>query len=603
MTAIDGCKQIYAPRGQAGEYAPLATNPYRGCGHGCAYCLAPDTLVQMADGTTRPISAVRIGDELVGIAPRPQLRRAWNYTFTASRVLSRISTRTPALEFTLANGLSATCSADHRWLTERGWKLAGLLTTNNEVRVLGAAIETPIETETYQRGYLAGIIRGDGTLKRYDYSGRFQRAGRKVPQRTDVQHHFRLALKDAEALDRTAAYLSQHGIDTHHIKFAEAVGARSAMDAIRTHSAAAFEKITRLIEVRSERDWLRGWLAGIFDAEGGTSSGVLRIHNTDEAILSLTDRALATFGFRTIRDSASANGCSAVRILGGLSEIVRFFNLTAPAIRRKFPIVGNALRGSSKIVAVRPLGREIEMVDITTSTENFIANGMISHNCYVPRVLHMDRRDFDAGATLRPGYFDALIRDARRYEAAGIREQVMLSFTTDPYHPGDNTPTRRTLEILIAHGLGVCTLTKGGSRALRDLDLFRPDRDAFASTLTSLDEAFSRKWERAAAAPADRVSTLRKFHERGIFTWVSLEPTLDIESSLAIVRETHAFVDLFKIGRVNYLPMTRTTDWRGYTLRMIDLLNRLGARHYIKKDLQSYLPPGYPNPLRVPQHR
>jgi DNA repair photolyase len=32
---------IYAPRGQAGEYAPLATSPYRGCGHGCAYCYVP----------------------------------------------------------------------------------------------------------------------------------------------------------------------------------------------------------------------------------------------------------------------------------------------------------------------------------------------------------------------------------------------------------------------------------------------------------------------------------------------------------------------------------------------------------------------------------
>src|SRR5215472_2137732 len=29
---------IYPPRGQAGEYAPLACNPYRGCGHGCVYC-------------------------------------------------------------------------------------------------------------------------------------------------------------------------------------------------------------------------------------------------------------------------------------------------------------------------------------------------------------------------------------------------------------------------------------------------------------------------------------------------------------------------------------------------------------------------------------
>lgn len=39
--SVKGCTIIYAPAGQAGEYSPLATNPYRGCGHGCAYCYVP----------------------------------------------------------------------------------------------------------------------------------------------------------------------------------------------------------------------------------------------------------------------------------------------------------------------------------------------------------------------------------------------------------------------------------------------------------------------------------------------------------------------------------------------------------------------------------
>src|ERR1700753_3698963 len=31
-------------------------NPYRGCSHGCTYCLAGDTPVLMADGRTKPIA-------------------------------------------------------------------------------------------------------------------------------------------------------------------------------------------------------------------------------------------------------------------------------------------------------------------------------------------------------------------------------------------------------------------------------------------------------------------------------------------------------------------------------------------------------------------
>ena len=262
-------------------------------------------------------------------------------------------------------------------------------------------------------------------------------------------------------------------------------------------------------------------------------------------------------------------------------------------------IVANAgIKGCSYIYA--PAGQAGEYAPLATNV--YRGCGHCCSYCYVPAVLRMPRSDFDAGARERNGFVSGLTKDARRYQSAGCREQVMLSFTTDPYHPGDTSLTRTTLEVLIEHGLSFCTLTKGGTRSLRDIDLFRRDRDAFASTLTSMDAAFASKWERGAAAPADRIAALRRFSEAGIFTWVSLEPTLNIESSLEIVRQTNEFVDLFKIGRVNYLPMTKTADWRDYTVRMIDLCQTLGVKHYIKKDLQPFLPPGYVNELRVQQH-
>lgn len=179
----------------------------------------------------------------------------------------------------------------------------------------------------------------------------------------------------------------------------------------------------------------------------------------------------------------------------------------------------------------------------------------------------------------------------------------MLSFTSDPYHPFDTSLTRETLLTLTEFQLSFCTLSKGGLRAVRDLDLFRPDRDAYAVTLTSVDEAFARKWEPGAALPAERIAMLRRFHDKGIYTWASLEPVLSLEHTLAVIRATHPFVDRYKVGRANYLgALTKHTDWRAYTLAIIDLLTQVGAAHYIKRDLQQYLPPGYHNPLRVPQH-
>lgn len=257
----------------------------------------------------------------------------------------------------------------------------------------------------------------------------------------------------------------------------------------------------------------------------------------------------------------------------------------------------SGLKGCSFIYA--PAGQAGEYAPLATNP--YRGCGHKCRYCYVPAVLRMDRKEFDAGAVPRTDFLKNLTKDAKKYQSAGIHEQVMLSFTTDPYHPTDTTLTRQTLEVLENHGLGICTLTKGGTRALRDIDLFRPARDAFASTLTSLDDEFSQKWEAGAALPGDRLAALRAFYRRGIFTWVSLEPTIDVESSLAVVEATHDFVDLFKIGRVNYLPITKTTDWESYTHRMVELCQRLDVKHYVKKDLQKYLPPGYPNPLRVQQ--
>lgn len=259
---------------------------------------------------------------------------------------------------------------------------------------------------------------------------------------------------------------------------------------------------------------------------------------------------------------------------------------------------GLALKSCKTIY--QPRGQAGEYAPL--STNPYRGCGHKCAYCYVPKVLHMDRKEFDAGAVIRPNFKEAFLKDAKKYQAARLTGQVMLSFTTDPYPPQHHDLTRWTLEQLQAHGLAICTLTKGGSRALRDIDLFRPARDAFASTLTSLDDRFSQKWERGAALPSDRIATLRTFRERGIFTWVSLEPTIDVEASLAIVDATYEFVDLYKVGRVNYLGITKTTDWQSYTLRMLDKLQKLGKAHYIKKDLQRYLPPGYHNPLRVPQH-
>src|SRR5271170_180260 len=92
-------------------------NPYRGCTHACTYCLAGDTRILMADGRTNPLAEVRVGDAVYGTVRRGAYRR-----FVTTRVLAHWSSVKPAFRVTLEDGTELTASADHRFLTGRGWK-------------------------------------------------------------------------------------------------------------------------------------------------------------------------------------------------------------------------------------------------------------------------------------------------------------------------------------------------------------------------------------------------------------------------------------------------------------------------------------------------
>src|ERR1700740_1048813 len=50
-------------------------NPYRGCQHSCVYCAAGQTPILMADGRTKPLADVRVGDEIYGTVRDGYYRR------------------------------------------------------------------------------------------------------------------------------------------------------------------------------------------------------------------------------------------------------------------------------------------------------------------------------------------------------------------------------------------------------------------------------------------------------------------------------------------------------------------------------------------------
>ena len=238
-------------------------------------------------------------------------------------------------------------------------------------------------------------------------------------------------------------------------------------------------------------------------------------------------------------------------------------------------------------VLYTPRGRAREYAPLSANVYSGCSHGCIY--CYAPAAVRRKREDFHQNPGTRTKLLHQLELDCKR--SPGDGQRVLLSFTTDPYQPLDieHCVTRFTITILHRYGYNVQILTKGGTRALRDLDLFTT-QDAFATTMTLTSAEHSRQWEPGAALPADRIYTIHAFHEAGIPTWVSLEPVLNPVSALTIIRQTHTFVDLFKVGKLNHHPLSRRIDWAEFGNRAINLLESLDQPYYIKDDLAAYLP-------------
>lgn len=95
----------------------FSVNPYRGCEHGCSYCLDGNTSVLMADGSSKRLADVRVGDRVLGTEGRGRHRR-----LVETEVLDEWASYKPAYRVRLRDGTELVASGDHRFLTERGWK-------------------------------------------------------------------------------------------------------------------------------------------------------------------------------------------------------------------------------------------------------------------------------------------------------------------------------------------------------------------------------------------------------------------------------------------------------------------------------------------------
>ena len=550
-------------------------NPYRGCEHGCVYCVDGDTPILMADGTTRPIAELHMGDEIYGT-----VREGWYRRYVKTKVLAHWSVIKPAFRITLQDGTELVAGADHRFLTERGWKFVadserGLaqrahLTINNKLMGTGAFQAPPVKNADYRRGYLCGLIRGDGSRVYSDESGSKWQL-----------HHFRLALCDREALIRAEEWLRAWEIETSGFVFSVAAVNRRPMHAIRTSARANVEAIRDLVAWPAEPScsWRTGFLAGIFDAEGSYGDGILRISNTDVEIIGFIRESLRKAGFRFVVEHIHRDPgrpIDVVRVVGGLREHLRFFHTVDPAITRKRDISGQAIKSAAKlgVVSVERLAGVKRLYDITTGTEDFIANGVVSHNCYArPSHAYMG---LSAGIDFETRLFykaDAgKLLEEELAHPKYVCKSVTIGANTDPYQPVEREMlvTRSVLEVLARTRHPASIITKS-AMILRDLDILTDmARDGLinvAISITSLSAETKRVLEPRTASPQARLRAVRELNAAGVPTGVMVAPIIpaitdhEMEAILAEAAAAKAVWAAYTLVRLPYEIKDLFRDW------------------------------------------
>ena len=558
-------------------------NPYRGCTHACAYCVWGTTPILMGDGRTKPIADVREGDYVYGTVRQGRYRRYW-----VTQVLRHWSTIKPAFRVTLEDGTELIASGDHRFLTGRGWKhVIGAecgpmrrphLTLNDRLLGTGAFAEQPEHWPDYRRGYLCGLIRGDGHIGSYDYGERF-----------------RLALTDMEALRRARSFLEAE-LGLVLPEFAFATHGRRSMRSIRTGSRGNVLAIRELIEwPRGRRtEWCKGFLAGIFDAEGH-HGGAIRISNTDPEIIDWVTWSLKLLGFRfVVEDRHLPNGLKYVRLLGGVPEKLRFFLTVDPAIDRKRELDGIALKNPSarlKVESIEPLGKGWRLYDITTGTGDFIANGVVSHNCFArPTHTYLDfnaREDFEREIVVKVNTPE--VARAELMRPRWTREHVALGTNTDPYQW-----VEKKYELLpgvweaMRDSRTPCSVLTKSPLLLRDIELFK-QIPSFAANLSipTIDEKAWRASEPHTPHPRKRIEAVAELNRAGIPTGVLIAPLMpgindspeQVEEILQLCAEAGAVsiggICLHLRGEVRDIVM----DWlRSYRPDLVPRYESLYAR-------------------------
>ncbi|TWG86586.1 intein [Cellulosimicrobium cellulans J34] len=217
-------------------------------------------------------------------------------------------------------------------------------------------------------------------------------------------------------------------------------------------------------------------------------------------------------------------------------------------------------------------GEETELVDITTGTRDFVAAGVVSHNCFArPTHQYLDLdagEDFDREVVVKVNVDEVLRAELARRSWA--HEPVALGTNTDPYQRAEGRYRLMPgiIDALAGSGTPLSILTKG-TLLRRDLPLLADASSrvevGIGVSLALLDPALQASVEPGTPTPRARLDLIRAIREAGLPCGVMVAPVLPwlTDSTRALTDLLDAVKDAGATG-VTVLPLhlkPGTREW------------------------------------------
>jgi DNA repair photolyase len=206
-----------------------------------------------------------------------------------------------------------------------------------------------------------------------------------------------------------------------------------------------------------------------------------------------------------------------------------------PAITRKRSIEGQMVKtfANLRVAEIEPLGRALPLYDITTGTGDFIANGVVSHNCFArPTHTYLDfnaGRDFEREIVVKVNAPELLRAELARKSWKG--EHVALGTNTDPYQWVEGRyKLMPAIWEAMRDAANPCSILTKSPLLLRDLDVMKEiaARTSFSAAVSvpTLDEKAWRATEPHTPHPRARLEAVAELTRAGIPTGVLVAPLM-----------------------------------------------------------------------------